>query len=340
MMGEENESSTDNATTDLAAAWDASDSTDEVAEETGSETPVEESGGWEGDEKLEEEPVAAADGEIGGGGDTGHGAEDFAPKSLSATAREAWRDTPQAMKAEITKREQDFSAGIQKYAESAKRAEGMDRALAPYQQYLQMNGGAQQSLQTLLQTGSGLQMGSPIQKAEIVASLINQFGVDVQTLDGMLSGNGAPPEMQQQNQVQQQVQAALAPYRQMMAQQQQQQQHQQQQAVGAVNNELSTFSQSPENEFYGDVRMQMADILDLASNRGHNMGLKEAYDTACQLSPEIKKIIDGRSTAASAQSRRRAGSSIHGSPGGPGGSAAHNSMRNAIEEAWDGAGRA
>ncbi|MBW2704353.1 MAG: hypothetical protein JRF33_26340 [Deltaproteobacteria bacterium] len=334
---ENNESSTDNATSDLAAAWDASDSTDETA---GEEALVEESGGWEGDDKPNEEPPAAADGEIAGGGDTGHGEEDFAPKSLSATAREAWRETPAAMKADIVKRERDFSAGIQKYAEGAKRAEGMDRVLQPYSQYLQMNGGAGQTINTLLQTGSGLQMGSPIQKAQIVADLIGQFGVDVQALDGLLSGNGAPPEMQQQNAVQQQVQAALQPYQQMMQHQQQQQQQQQQQAANVVSSELSTFSQAPEHEFYADVRMQMADIMDMAANRGQQVGLKEAYNTACQLNPEIKKIVDSRALAASAQSRRRAGSSIHGSPGGPGGGLAEGGMRSAIEDAWDSAGRA
>jgi hypothetical protein len=326
----------DNLSADLAAAWDE----DPETEDAPADEAEPEAGGWEPDVAAAVEPGAVADGEITGGGDTGTGSEDFAPKSLSATAREAWRDTPAAMKAEITKREQDFQQGIQKYAEGAKRSEGMDRALAPYQQYLQMSGGAGKTIQTLLQTGSGLQMGSPIQKAQIIGNLIQQFGVDIHTLDGLLSGNGAPPEMQQQNAVQQQVQAALQPYQQHMQQVQHQQQYEQQQAAGAIHGEIGTFSQAPENEFYNDVKMQMADILDLAANRGQNMGLKEAYATACQLNPEIKRIVDGRALTASTQSRRRAGSSIHGSPGGPGGGGAQDNMRNAIEDAWDNAGRA
>lgn len=341
-MGEE--SAVDNITADLAAAWDDSDETTEettdIINETPEEAPVEEAGGWEADDAPAAALETAPEGETVGGGDTGTGETDFAPKSLSATAREAWRDTPQAMKAEITKREKDFQQGIQKYAEGAKRAQGMDHALAPYQQYMQMNGGPQQSLQTLLQTGSGLQMGSPIQKAQIIGNLIQQFGIDIPTLDGLLSGNGAPREMQQQSEVQQQVQAALQPYQQHMAQVQQQQQYEQQQVANAVNSEIGAFSQSTENEFYSDVKMQMADIMDLAANRGQNMGLKEAYDTACQLNPEIKRILDGRAVAASSASRRRAGSSIHGTPGGPGASAAADNMRNAIEDAWDNAGRA
>ena len=333
----EEEFAVDSLTADLAAAWEESEP--EGGEEGETEPLAAESGGWEGD-KPNEEPAAAAEGEIGGGGDTGTGADDFAPKSLSATAREAWRDTPAAMKSEITKREQDFAQGIQKYAESAKRAESMDRSLQPYQQYMQMNGGPAQSLQTLLQTGSGLQMGTPVQKAEIVANIIAQYGIDIQTLDGMLSGNGVPQEVQQQNQMEQMFNQRLGPMQQQLNQYQQREQYEQQQAAGAVQTELSSFSQSRDNEFYADVRMQMADIMDLASNRGQNMGLKEAYDTACQLNPEIKKIVDGRALAASSQSRRRAGSSIHGTPGGPGGSAGHNQMRDAIEDAWDSAGRA
>jgi len=323
----EEEFAVDSLTADLAAAW-------EDSEPEGEASSNEESG------QYTQEYAAAAGGEELGGGDTGTGSEDFAPQSLSATAREAWRDTPAAMKAEITKRERDFQQGIQKYAEGTKRSQSMDRALQPYQQYMQMNGGAAESLQTLLQTGSALQMGTPVQKAGIVANLINQFGIDVQTLDGMLSGQGVPQEAQQQSQLEQMFNQRLGPMQQQLNQYQQRDQYQAQQAAGAINNELTQFSQAPEHEFYADVRMQMADIMDMAANRGQHMDLQEAYSTACQLNPEIKKIVDGRALAASSQSRRRAGSSIHGTPGGPGGSAGSNQMRDAIEDAWDAAGRA
>jgi hypothetical protein len=318
---------------DLAAAWDEDPETDEipVEETTTSADPEPEAEPAGAELAVVDDPAPEAVAEPV--------AEGAAPQSLSATAREAWKDTPKAMQDEIAKREHDFATGIQKYAEQAKRADGMDRSLQPYQQYLSMNGGAGKALEGLLQTGSGLQMGSPIQKAQIIGNLIQQFGVDIQTLDGLLSGNGAPPEVAQHSAVQAQIDAAVAPYQQHMAQQQQRQQYENQQAGNAINGEITTFSAAPENEFYHDVKMQMADILDLASNRGQQMGLKEAYAMACQLNPEIKKIVDGRAIAASSGSRRRAASSIHGNPGGPGGVGAPGTMRSAIEDAWENSGR-
>ena len=343
MDNENEENAVDNLTTDLAAAWDEAESTDEtpveeehLAEdrgETGGDLPA------EGDELPSEDVAAAADDKTAGSGDNETGELNSAPKSLSATAREAWDATPAPMRAEIAKREKDFQQGIQKYAENAQRAQAMDQSLQPYQQYIQMSGGPQKAIEGLLQTGSALQMGSPIQKAQMVSNLIQQFGIDIPTLDGILSGNGAPESVQQQSEVQQQVAAALQPYQQHMAQLQQQQRYEQEQAQSQVTNEISAFSQAPENEFYNDVKMRMADILDLAANRGQEMGLEEAYNTACLLTPEIKKIMDSRAFAANTETSRRAASSIHGTPGGPGGAATHDDMRSAIESAWDNAGR-
>jgi hypothetical protein len=82
----------------------------------------------------------------------------------------------------------------------------------------------------------------------------------------------------------------------------------------------------------------MADILDMASKRNLNMSLHEAYNRACQLHPEVSRILSGR-TSAPTQKQRRAASSISGSPGGTGESAKANSVRDAIEMAWDSVGR-
>jgi len=335
---------------DLAAAWDA-------AEETTDE-------GQEQDQvhEPEREPASAEGSDTRNGGDPdgndGTNAEDGLrqdqeqagtvdqvaeegkpPVSLSAAAREEWANTPEPVRKEIAKRERDYAQGIQKYAESAKRAEAMDRTLAPYQQLFAMNGGASNFMPGLMQTASVLQMGAPAQKAEMVANLIKQFGVDIRTLDNMLVGEAPPPEVQQQSAVQQAVQQAVAPYQQHMQQIEQQRQYQAQAAQQEVANEVQHFAQTPENEFYHDVKMEMADILDLAANRGREMSMQEAYEQACQLNPQIRQIVQGRQSQQSVQNKRRAGSSIHGTLGGDGSSSAPDSTRAAIEMAWEQAGR-
>jgi hypothetical protein len=213
----------------------------------------------------------------------------------------------------------------------------MDRSLAPFQQYFQMNGGAGQTIQGLLQTGASLQMGSPIQKAQMVANIIKQYSVDIKSLDNMLVGEAPSPEVQQQNHVQQAVQQAVAPYQQHMQQIQQQQQYQQQQVQGQVSQEVTNFGAN--NEFYNDVRGDMADLLDMAANRGREMNMDEAYKLACANHPQISSIMSGRTSQDSVNQKRRAASSISGSPSGAGGAAA-GSMNAALNSAWDNAGRA
>jgi len=172
----------------------------------------------------------------------------------------------------------------------------------------------------------------------MVANLIKQFGVDIRTLDNMLVGKQPPQEVQQQSQVQQAVQQAVAPYQQMAQQMQQQQLHAAQQAQQEVSTEVERFASDPAHEFYHDVKMEMADILDLAANRQHQMSMEEAYQKACQLNPQISRILATRGQAPTPD-QRRAASSVQGSLGGPGAASAPDSMRSAIEDAWAGGGR-
>ena len=254
---------------------------------------------------------------------------DGMPVGLPASAREAGKDTPKAVKAAVAKREKDFATGIQKYAEGAKRAMAMDQTLSPYRQYMEINGGPQASISTLLKTGALLQSGSGNQKAQLIAQMINQFGVDVNALDNLLVGR-APPPQSQETSVQQLVQQEMQ--RRDGAQQQARRQYDQQQATGEVNQ----FAQSPKNEFYRDVRADMADMLDMAGRRGQQMTMQQAYDRACMMNPEVSGIIQARKNGLDMQNKRKAAVSITGGPGGPGGGGeSTNSITEALNAAWD-----
>ena len=331
---------------DLAAAWD------EFEEEETHDVELQSTDSEDGstEQSTDENTVTGAD----DSGDTDPVPEtgkqvpeestqdnDKPPVGLSAPAREAWKDAPKAIKDELAKREKDYATGIQRYAESAQRSQAMDKALAPYSQLFAMNGGAQQTLPGLLQTASVLQMGSAPQKAEMVAGLIKQFGVDIQTLDNVLSGQPDVPRGTQQNpDLDRMLQEKLAPYQQFMNQVQQNQAAQAAQSQQVIGNELQTFANDPKNEFYSDVSSIMADQLEVAARNGQNMTLPEAYRIGCMLHPDVSNIMDTRKSTPSSK-KRRAASSIHGSPSGEGGGNEGNlSMTDAINAAWDAQGRA
>jgi hypothetical protein len=350
---------------DLAAAWDEHEQEEAETlesaptEELPSDQEVQQTAeSAEEPEQAESgEPDVQADPAVQPEADTGDnkpeaakGDEIAAPVSLPATAREEWANTPPIMQKAIAKRERDYAVGIQKYAENAKRAEQMDSALEPYKQYFAMNGGDPAAqINGLLQTASSLQMGNAQQQAQTIAGLVQQFGVDINALDQALStaiGSSAPQQAvagQQQgpgvgqqptpDYVQRQVDAALAPYM-------QQQQAQQQQAQQSAAYEVEQFSQNPKNEFYREVRMDMADLMDLASNRGIQMSMQEAYDKACALSPEVQKVLEMRTSRQVVEQKQEAATSIPpGGQGGPGVVTSPDDMRGALEFAWENTGR-
>jgi hypothetical protein len=338
---------------ELASAWDESEETG--GDDSGDihQAKADESG--DGDaasaaaaaKSVDKQPDAEDVSDLGAGAgdaakspEAGGEASEKPPISWNAEARETWSKIPKEAQAYIHERERQAQQRIHQSAEGAKRAQAMDQLLRPYEQYLSMNGGPGQAINTLLQAGANLQMGSPVQKAQMVAQLISQYGVDINTLDNILVGEKPPEHVQQQTELQRAVQEAVAPYQQMMQQYQQSQQHQVQQFQGQIQQTLQQFSSDPANEFYNDVKMDMADILDMAAQRGVEMDLKTAYDRACKLNDGISRIIETRQQASETAGKRRAAVSIHGNAGAGGGSArAGDDIRSSILDAWDNSDR-
>ena len=111
-----------------------------------------------------------------------------------------------------------------------------------------------------------------------------------------------------------------------------------------VGEEITQFSQS--HEFFEDVRLDMADLLDMASNRGRQMSLEDAYNQAISMNPEISAIIQKRKDASIAQTHQQtvqakeeaAGASLPSS-GAAVGKTAPTTLRGALEDAWEGSAR-
>jgi hypothetical protein len=325
----------------LSAAWDAAEANDDQESISESYAGAEETA----DPADEHDTKVQREAELPGVRDGGDAAQepvaadesaavDKAPAGLSPEAREAWKDAPQAIKDHIKAYDQRMEGLAQKYGESFQRMQAMDKSLAPFQQLFAMNGGAQQTLMPLLQTASILQMGSTGQKAQVAANLIKQFGVDIKQLDALLVGE--QPQQGPQDQLAQLVDQRLAPLQQQLQHYQQREQQAQQQSQQQISNELSSFAEK--NEFYDDVKMEMADLLDMAANRGRQMTLDEAYSIACSTHPSISKIIQNRQSQQSIQAKRTAASSVRGKAGDLA-APANQSRTAALEEAWDNFGR-
>ena len=112
---------------DLDAAWE--ESAENSAEEAPELSLATEQEAEVAPVEAEAEPVAEA--EPAAEAEQAVEAEDVPPKSLSLAAREAWKDTPKAVRDDIAKREADVEKGMRKYGEDAHRAQNMDKVLPP-----------------------------------------------------------------------------------------------------------------------------------------------------------------------------------------------------------------
>jgi predicted nucleic acid-binding protein len=107
---------------------------------------------------------------------------------------------------------------------------------------------------------------------------------------------------------------------------------------------LEEFASDPANEFFDDVKDDVADILDMAARRKQSLSLQDAYNRAIMLHPTISKIVEQRKLAASlttqnqaAQRARSAAVSVpsSGAPSQGSDRQAGDSVRSAIEAAFE-----
>jgi len=188
-------------------------------------------------------------------------------------------------------------------------------------------------------TAAQLTMGSPAKKAEVVRNIISEYGVDIKMLDDALAGEKLPDDPNAP--LLTAIDQRLAPINEFMGRVDGEVANNQEALDYEAADTLDTFAAA--NEFYEDLRDDMADLMEMAANRGRTMTVEQAYQKAAQAHPEIGPIYAQRVAAAenkltteAANKKRNAASSIHGSPGaGRASQAKEGDMRSIMEEAWD-----
>lgn len=247
-----------------------------------------------------------------------------APASLKAAERAEWAKAPKAIQEAFVRREAEVQTALRQSAESRKLAEEFNQIAGPYMPLIR----AQQStpmvaFKNLLTTAAGLTLGSPEQKAAIIRDIINNYRVDIEVLDKVLAGSyqgGQKPQaLPGTSEIEVHVQKAVAPIYQFMegltARQQEAQQRMQADAERAVE------SFRAKNEFFDDVRDDVANLMEAAANGGRELNMQQAYTLALEMphNSNIKTAIAQKKAAAGnseAEKARRASMSVTGVPTG------------------------
>lgn len=233
-----------------------------------------------------------------------------APASWKPDLREHWATLPEGVRAEIYRRESEVQRTLQETAEARKTAEAVMKTIAPYEAFIKAeNSNPLQAIDNLMSTAARLRTGTAPELAQLVAGIVNQFGVGrfgnafIEQLDSALAGQ-TPQVDPQQNAIEQVLNQKLAPVQQMLTQFQQAQAQQQQMVQQQAVNEVEQFLSRA--EFGNDVREDMADILEVAQRRGINMTLQDAYKKAVMMNDNVRSVLNQRAQSQKAQSQTQA----------------------------------
>jgi hypothetical protein len=266
-----------------------------------------------------------------------------APIGFSAEAREEWSSTPEKVKKQILKREQEIATTMQGTAEARRTHDTMGQLVNNYAQVLAAEGAEtpMEAIGGIVQTVAQLRMGSPQQKAQVMANLVSHYGVDLTDLDGALASTitGEPVQPQEGGatpDIERIIDERMAPVNQLLNGVTEFQRQQQAAKQQGTRQTIEQFAADPANEFFQDVRQDMADIFDLATKRGQQIDIKAAYDKAVALNPELTSILAQRQTTQKVSQKRNASSAIRSvNTREPVKSSTGQDLRSDILDAWE-----
>ena len=239
-----------------------------------------------------------------------------------------WVKLPPEVQQLIDSREQEVHKGFTKHDDERAFGREMHKAVAPYLQMIQAEGGTPSGVvSNLMQTAALLRTGTTEQKTQAIMNVCRQFNIPLS------SGDGKQPEGNPQ------IAALQSELHQLKSYIQQRQWQEQQEAQSSVQSEIDAFSSDPANVHFEAVKPRMAVLL----KEGQAKDLKEAYDMAVWADSSLRTqlLADREREAeqkreeerkAKADAARRKVSSIPGAPGNTQSTKANGSDRSLRDE--------
>lgn len=253
---------------------------------------------------------------------------DRAPASWKGDAKKLWAELPLAARQEVIRRERDTTKVMQDAAQARNQIEPIKEALAPHMDRIQQmyHGNAIQAITNLMGVERTLVSGTSQDKVQLVARMIDRFGIDIQMLDAALS-NQPLPAAQPNNlsQIEQLVNQRLAPVMDFLGQQQQREQAQVRQIEQQAVHTVETMAMDPQYPYFEDVRQDMADIIEMGARRGVAISMEDAYTRAVRMNDDTFQATSARESTQqatqqalqahqAAQKAKGAAVSVSGSP--------------------------
>lgn len=247
-----------------------------------------------------------------------------APKSWKIETREHWAKLPKDVRDQVKQRETEITQFIGQHGKAIQHKAQFDELVQPFMPFI----AAQQStpmkaFHSLMTTAARLTTGGPQQKAAVISEIMDNYGVDIPTLDAYLTakrdrggvGNGSLPNGVPNDG---QPPAWARGLFEFMSEAKQAKQTREQRVQSEAAEELAAMEKKP---FFSDLQSDIGLIMQHASSKGQIMTLDQAYAKARKMNPEVDKILTQREKAAAGNGSeaiakaRKAASTVRGAPG-------------------------
>jgi len=244
-----------------------------------------------------------------------------APATWKPAAREKWASLPPEVQQEAIRREHEISRAFSETAEARKGYAAFQRVVQPFEAMIRAEGAHPlQAVESLLRDSVLMRQGSPMQKAQIVAGTIRQWGIPVEAIAAALNGQPMPagmPGREPTGNVEELVDRALK------ARIEQAEEHQNKKLIAKATTTIEKFA--GDHEFFDDVSEDFQLVLEAMARRnpGVDPDLDEVYARAVAMNPDIARIVAQRHAAKvqatgnpATQRARAAASSVRSTPAG------------------------
>jgi len=243
------------------------------------------------------------------------------PKSLRLELKEHWEKAPAELQQAFAQRDADYEKGITSYKQRDAEARAITEQFAPYEWILRNEGSTpSQAIGPLLQTAALLRTGTPQQKSQAVAQMIQQFQIPLEQVAAYFGGEAPPQQDSHYNQLAQQVQQLT----QHITQSQYEAQKQNENRALSV---IQQFAGDPANAHFEAVQDRMLSLLQAPqvlgdiSHMSEREKLQVAYDTAVRLDPQLAQSLFAQQQQSYAaqnqvQKAKQAAVQVRGAPGG------------------------
>jgi phage baseplate assembly protein W len=256
-------------------------------------------------------------------------------------AKNAWRHVPRAAREEIIRRERETMRVLGESGVARQVANRFTEVIRPYEARMRsLNIEPMAAIDELLKADHLLTTSNPTKKAQLVATIIKEYGVDIRELDNVLSGEPVGDPVA--DKIEQLVQQRLQPFQQFVQGQAQAAARARAAEQQQIAHTVETMASDPRFPHFGAVRNIMADIVEAAGNRGLAMPLEEAYKRAVAVYDPRLAVAQSQpqpSAAAAANQRAQralnASVSVGGAPMGAPAAGKAGDLRSTLEAAFE-----